>query len=360
MLRLYTDDQFGGKPRYYVASQERVPVHIPEVIRKSVAFACYRDKEGKRRYAGTVFFLQDEVDKRTGLAFTVTVTAKHVILKIVEKSIDQVVLLDINLRNGGSDVVPINASDWIFNSNLLHPTDVAVCTWCPPGDIYDWLATPMSMIATDDLTANGSIGLGNEVFTVGLFKEYYGQHKNQPIVRIGNVAMLPDELVPTRDFGDVEAYLVECRSTSGLSGSPVFVEAPIVQQKGENFTWKGPAVFWLGLIHGHYDIPLPKTDALVNDSLEDETINMGIAIVIPANKIIETINQPEILAVKEKELQEYLSRHSPTPDSLSDDESISKKIEEKPYTEEDFEAALRKVSRPKQSPSDEEKYETSE
>jgi hypothetical protein len=80
-----------------------------------------------------------------------------------------------------------------------------------------------------------------------------------PIVRHGNVAMLPTEQVQT-DLGYTDAYLVEVRSIGGLSGSPVFVRHtigfPVQRTDGSSdmaFA-NGPATTLLGLMHGHWDI----------------------------------------------------------------------------------------------------------
>ncbi len=78
----------------------------------------------------------------------------------------------------------------------------------------------MSLFATDEIIKDQNIGLGDEVFITGLFGYVAGSQKNIPIVRVGNIAMMPDEKVPT-EGEPMEAYLIEARSMGGLSGSPV-------------------------------------------------------------------------------------------------------------------------------------------
>jgi hypothetical protein len=103
---------------------------------------------------------------------------------------------------------------------------------------------------------------------IGLFTRRIGSQRNIPIVRIGNVAALPEELIRTRS-GLMKAYLVEMRSIAGLSGSPVFVDLPSAQPMAVSAGFlhdtriKPPdpeQINWfqyrfLGLIHGHFDIP---------------------------------------------------------------------------------------------------------
>jgi hypothetical protein len=56
-------------------------------------------------------------------------------------------------------------------------------------------------------------------------------------------------------------------------------------------------------MHGHFDSPLTEADVMdlsVADALVRERLNMGIAIVVPASKIMEVIDQP---ANREAELK---------------------------------------------------------
>ena len=95
--------------------------------------------------------------------------------------------------------------------------------------------------------------------------------------------MIPDEPVPTK-MGMTEAYLIEARSIGGLSGSPAFV-------------YKRNRFYLLGLMHGHWDIPPEnKNDFVDMDSFG--SVNMGIAIVVPAKKILEVLNQPKLVELR--------------------------------------------------------------
>ena len=69
----------------------------------------------------------------------------------------------------------------------------------------------------------------------------------------------------------MEAYLVEARSISGLSGSPVFVNmAPYRTVEGTIISNGGHRPYYLlGLMHGHFDVP-SLTEDMVTDA-RDET-----------------------------------------------------------------------------------------
>src|SRR5262249_53383016 len=56
----------------------------------------------------------------------------------------------------------------------------------------------------------------------------------------------------------------------------------------------------LGLVHGHWEIPPDKKDAVAFPLARrgEPSINLGIAIAIPAKKILETLNRPELVAMR--------------------------------------------------------------
>lgn len=64
------------------------------------------------------------------------------------------------------------------------------------------------------------------MFVVGRFVNAEGRQKNLPTLRFGNIAQSPQEKIKQdRVFGsfEQESYLVEARTISGYSGSPVCV-----------------------------------------------------------------------------------------------------------------------------------------
>ncbi len=264
---------------------------IPDEIRKCVAFLMYRDAT-RFKFAGTCFFVAtplSEDPKKPN--FMYIVTAAHVIRVMKEKSVDGKAYVRLNFPDSTVKVSPTPLEAW-----LSHPTDptvdIAVLPRKPPPGA-DYLVYPMDRFATEDAISKEGIGLGEEVFVVGLFHEHVGKKRNIPIIRVGNIAAMPEEPVQVRGVGAMEAYLVEARSLGGLSGSPVFVNLGFVRNvSGQvKFASGGSGIFYLlGLMHGHWDRLVPVT--LASDEIQVESVNMGIAIVAPAKKILEVINQP--------------------------------------------------------------------
>ena len=270
---------------------------VPDEIRKSVVFLLYRDKNQNLNFAGTGFFVGEEIDFNI---FIYLVTAKHVVVGIKRNSVDGKVYIRINDNQDGSQLIESNIDSW-----SEHPTDssvdVSVLRWAPL-EKFDYIFLYTSLVATDEVIRQNSIGLGDEVFIAGMFVSHKGKKRNIPIVRVGNISAMPEEKIDTPDFGSIEAYLIEARSIGGLSGSPVFVNVSGDRTAGGDFArgkvMKGdilystsPRIYLLGLIHGHWDEQ--TVDDVISEDVARKDVNMGMAMVVPATKILEIIDQPK-------------------------------------------------------------------
>ncbi len=47
---------------------------------------------------------------------------------------------------------------------------------------------------------------------------------------------------------------------------------------------RGGIFYLLGLMHGHWDAPMPATDMIVMDDVRGEMVNMGMGLVVPVTK----------------------------------------------------------------------------
>jgi hypothetical protein len=267
-------------------------MQLPEEIRKCVVFVGQATNSGAIRMLGTAFFLARTYEG-TDQGFTYCITAKHIV-EGIRRSGGYQVFLRVNLRGDKFQWISTDLGKWLF-----HPTDdtvdVAVLRIAMP-DEFDQLSYPLRSLVTADLIGAEGIGIGDEVFLVGLFAQHCGSEKNIPIVRVGNIAAMPEEPVATK-MGMIEAYLMEARSIGGISGSPVFVHlgtAPRIID-GRTTPAMGRGLHYLlGLMHGHWDLPASSLDMTVEDKANEGRVNMGIAIVVPTEKILEVINQPAI------------------------------------------------------------------
>jgi hypothetical protein len=312
-------------------------MRVPDEVRKCVAFVYYQHHAGERP-AGTVFFVGIPI-AGTDRLWTYAVTAKHVLVGIQQKSVNQKMYFRLNIKNSPARFTEIPTTNWLY-----HPDDPMVDAVALrvhlSSDVVDILHIHIDMSATEEVISREGIGVGDEVFITGLFVNHRGQQRNIPIVRIGNIATMPDEKVQTRN-GPADAYLIEYRSIRGLSGSPVFVHSGLVRQVNGQIQFyqgvsAGGPLFLLGLVQGHWDLPEADTDTVIEDEFNNERVNTGIAIVVPITKILEIINQPEEVELRRRAEDELRLRDAPVEDSAISREGI---------TPEQFDAALRKVSR---------------
>ena len=72
-----------------------------------------------------------------------------------------------------------------------------------------------------------SVGVGDETIMLGLLTQHKGGKINLPVARFGNIAAVPNSLNPVQldrqDRFIRPAWLNDCRSRGGFSGSPVWV-----------------------------------------------------------------------------------------------------------------------------------------
>lgn len=314
MLKLLKDLRIGNITKYYITDKGVNQMQIPDEVRKCVFFIYCPTEQGSK-LVGTGFFIAENIEK-TDLSFYYCVTAKHIIEKAQSFSIDNTILLRINLKSGESAYVSTNINNWVFHpENFLD--DVAILSYLPSKD-FDFKAYPLKSIVNTKVIEEEKISIGDETFITGLFSKHHGTMKNIPIIRVGNIAAMTEEQI-TINEGSIDAYLIETRSFGGLSGSPVFVNLGLhrIIDGSYKISTGGFRFYLLGLIRGHWDWKEEDYDFLIKEEINIEVVNMGIAIVTPATKILETINHPILLERKEKSMEKIRKRNLPTEDATS-------------------------------------------
>jgi hypothetical protein len=275
-------------------------VLVPDFVRQCVLFLGSKDgKTGHFIPRATAFVVTIQ---EANLGFRYVVTAAHAIESFHKRGLE--LFIRSNLTNGGVREDSWKSARW-FSHPGPEPTDIAAASidFLPEEEFQAIVlrSNPPAkdICATSQEMQAYNIGLGDEVFIVGLFRSHYGQQRNIPIIRIGNLAMMRGEPVETY-YGPTDAYLVEARSIGGLSGSPVFVHHPLLNPPSATRYWL------LGLMHGHFDIKNLNEDTVV-DSLTGVTtgINTGVGIVIPVEKILETLDQPELVKKRQNDAAEF-------------------------------------------------------
>lgn len=208
-----------------------------------------------------------------------------------------------------------------------HPTDttvdVAVFPYTPP----EWAranAFPTGSVLTDFKKQTKKIGPGDIAYVVGIFKLLPGAKRNNPVVHVGHLASFAEgEAIPTFDWRcnkkpcpelKINGYIVQVDTMPQASGSPVFVrrsfpitapdpdakpqliegtnlqQVPVLRGEVYGSTWL------LGLWHGAWTDDLSKMLALPQGSVN---LGMGMGVTIPAPRILEVLNQPELMAMRQ-------------------------------------------------------------
>jgi hypothetical protein len=274
-------------------------------LRRTAAFLCVDEdsEEGVKRVPmGTAFFVGFDVGYNGYLAMY-AVTARH----NIELSVGSGPLyLRVNERKGDYRDLEVPQPEW-----TAHPaSDVAIrpVAWLP------WM--DHAFITGEDMVRRGDhassvFKAGDDVIMAGLFRQRFGTRRMEPILRFGNIALMPGsplsiELPLLAEPLDVEAILIEARSWGGQSGSPVMVDRS---------KYGGPGPMLLGLIHGH-DVE-KDVDATQGVKV---SMNAGVAIVIPAQHILETLALGEVVDMRNEEVHKLREREASDPSPELDSE----------------------------------------
>jgi hypothetical protein len=307
-------------------------VRIPDFVLKCVGFVCeveHRDGGGvpSGDPHGTGFFVSVPCEHpemmAKGACAVYFVTAKHIIDNLAKRKIsleNRKIYFSVNKIGGGKTTIDRVIGDRWWYHPTDKTTDVAIAqVW--PSHTADLISVGLIQLGTPDILSAMNIGIGDEVFSAGLFTPTDGAKSVIPIVRHGNIAMMPGEQIQT-ELGYADVFLVEARSLPGISGSPVFVRPTLdfkVQQKSgrtADVFGAGLGAIVLGLMQAHWDVRESEKNEVFFTHDREHGVNMGIAMVVPAIKILETINQEELLAMRRNEEKRATGNMVPGMDSV--------------------------------------------
>jgi hypothetical protein len=312
---------------------------VDEIILKCTAFIGHPTERGFAA-SGTGFFAifsEGEHD------FGYFITAAHVVWpdrKRKREIPDQNIHVRTNLKKGFRvESTPIK-HDWVFHEDRL----VDVCAM--PLGLYveqsDSDETDISFLSLAGISVpflarldrNRAPRLGEEVFITGAFVGRIGEKKNIPVVRVGNIAALPQE--PLEFFSPHRpAFLLETRSLGGISGSPVFVNYFPSHVRGRRHLQQATEInstdptkrrekiilpygllgMMLGSHSGQYAgdfVADGDTDILPP---KDADFNAGIGVAMNVTDIIEFIEKNETLRQKRRRV---VAENPATAQQLSD------------------------------------------
>lgn len=196
---------------------------------------------------------------------------------------------------GETEVLDLPENDWV-----VHPAmdDVAVCPIARPAT-ETVAVVPTTAFLTPEAVPELRIGPGDDVYMVGRFIGHDGKQRNTPVVRGGIISMMPSEPVLNANTGLLqESILVETHSITGHSGSPVFVQRkPMSAVPGLRFLPMFHREWFLGIDWGHISNFEDVVDEGGKPHPEHWRVrsNSAIAAVVPAWKLTELLNEPQLV-----------------------------------------------------------------
>ena len=341
----YNSDTVILSPGHFLIERGYDPsVRVPDQVLKCVAFigAAVRSPEGEvfGDLDATGFFVSVRSKHFPELRYPYFVTAKHVANALK----DRTPYILVNSKTGEKPIYLKNWHPYWF----FHPSDptadVAVLQIAEQPGTDHLAVLTKDFVTAEDIANRDWVDIGDEAFMTGLFTPAPGEKRNMPIVRHGNVAMIPDHQIQT-ELGYSDVFLIEARSIGGLSGSPVFVrrtEIVKLQLPDKRITeLYAPGPFkLLGVMQGHWDIKESEINKAAIQHVEKHGVNLGIGIVTPATKILEILLQPGMEKIRELSDEDLGRVRGLVPRS-----DTARKRDEQPFTQTQFEAALTKATR---------------
>jgi hypothetical protein len=330
-------------------------VFISPSILKTATFLCVNDEPDS-----TVFFVRWALGG--GLYAYYAVTTRHSLK-------NSIVAIRFNLKAGGTDDKWFLSTEWITHPSTdvgvlplefdLSAFDIQYIDIFNFADNKDYVLTPdvvgAGLPISPFIPWRGGLfgvpyGIGDEIFTIGLFEGHTGEQLTQPIARFGHIALNPAKgesvlaSIEPPDLTPVDAFLVEMAVWKGQSGSPVFLRNTD-QEKDQLpsviFPRESKPTCLIGMVQGFYpgeqDVQINGHDATLSP------FQMGIGIVIPAKDIRYTLMHKDL----EKQRKQLEDKKRKNPKIRPSAASIKS---EAAITKESFEDVLKRVSRKTSEP----------
>ena len=271
-------------------------MRLPDRILQTACLLGY--KKETPQYAGSGFVVAAPGAHSNSHLYVVT--AKH----LADRMECCPIIMGFSHRDGSKALVEADDVHWYAHPTEAGAVDVAVTPFVPAQrDLLDLEPIPEHLFSSNDSIRRASIGAGDEITAVGMFTRFSHEDRHMPIVRTGNLAMLPTMRIPVKNFEPMEAYVAEIE---GLSGSPIWMRPTSSFNAGQKHGGKEKQsaplnadtdMIFLGLLHGRWEIAERAMQGLSAQYTKNMT--SGMSIIVPAHKILEVINQPELAAMRE-------------------------------------------------------------
>ena len=205
--------------------------------------------------------------------------------------------------DGGMDILETGTSNWLCDPD--H--DLAICFI---GDLgaRRFCVVRQDKFITDHVIREYDIGPGDDTMMFGRFVNKDGKQKNTPTVRFGSIAMMPNEPIDVNNQPEY-AFLVEVRSISGYSGSPVFVHLPLFASKRNPDPSKsGPWLLGINCAYITNPEPLRHSNGSLVEGGYWVNSNTGIAVIIPAWELRKLLDRQDVKMARDQADDELSKR----------------------------------------------------
>lgn len=246
----------------------------------------------KHPHSGTGFLVSIHDDRLPkDQIFVYLVTNRHVAQPGIEKGEPCVVSNYVLLSNSKEATTPTGgvlkvdnlgpSINWVYSDDAS--VDLAILPISlPPSS--DFMTMDLNIFVSQDMLDDHRVVEGDPVLFAGLFIQFHGASKLEPIVRSGTLAMLPYDQLSTTLNKMGRVYLADAHTFGGNSGSPIFVD--INKFRGT----LGYDYRLLGVIAGSVPETSDFTLQVTTDYKGSVQANSGVCVVVPQEEIRKILN----------------------------------------------------------------------
>jgi hypothetical protein len=276
-----------------------VPLIGPEFLTSVVfLYETVADAEDDQGYGGSGFLIGVAVSGSPLLVHLYAVTNEHV------ASACQAVKFTYRPHGYKQIIGPDERGPWWPHED---GDDVAVAHLgiYRRSALQDWVPFPSKMFVNRSQLTPYAIVPGEDCFMCGRFiRPRESESLDKPVMRFGNLASWPQTITQYDRGGfQQESFLVDMRSISGYSGSPVYayytlsgprwpvtgLNDPMAKQA--DWSAKISDMWLLGIDWGNLQVPVEMSDTDGNVIDDKLLVNSGVSAVVPAWKIAELLMQ---------------------------------------------------------------------
>jgi hypothetical protein len=238
--------------------------------------------------AGTAFVVGYEYKEKPSTAYLFLVTARHVLFDAKGQRLSKLYLRMNHKETGKAlDFGPLRDNRWVLASDPA--IDLAIYLGLPKQASY--LRVPNSLFVSDQDVTENSIGIGDEVFFVGLLPYHAGQEKITPIVRFGRLALLTEEKTTNGQY----YHFIDADNLPGHSGAPLFLWATPTRTSGHFVIASRIMKLW-GVVSGviEYPKPLKALNVRPTARISIDYRSGGVTAVVPIKHLEKILQSDQV------------------------------------------------------------------